>query len=116
MLASVSPASYRAIINGQSDCGIFPRLLDFSITKDLGFTLLHWHISTRPAMAYYWLGADLSQRFQLEADGHDEMLPVDVPPEACKRARQPADPDFLLVTIAAKKMTVKRFIRFDNAT
>ena len=38
MLASVSPASYRAIINGQSDWGIFPLLLDFSIIKDLGAT------------------------------------------------------------------------------
>ena len=38
MLASVSPASYRAMIRGQSDCGIFPLLFDFSITKDLEFT------------------------------------------------------------------------------
>src|ERR1051325_1108884 len=36
MLASVSPASYRAMISGQSDWGIFPLLLDFSIIKDLG--------------------------------------------------------------------------------
>src|SRR6266851_7078155 len=36
MLASVSPESYRAMINGQSDWGIFPLLLDFSIIKDLG--------------------------------------------------------------------------------
>src|SRR3954462_1279560 len=38
MLASVSPASYRAMISGQSDCGIFPLLFDFSITKDLEST------------------------------------------------------------------------------
>ncbi|HTT80724.1 MAG TPA: hypothetical protein VMF86_13675 [Stellaceae bacterium] len=36
MLASVSPASYLAMISGQSDWGIFPLLLDFSISKDLG--------------------------------------------------------------------------------
>src|SRR6266496_1048941 len=39
MLASVSPESYRAIINGQSDWGIFPLLLDFSIIEDLGDTV-----------------------------------------------------------------------------
>jgi len=32
MLDSVSPASYRAMIDGQSDWGIFPLLLDLSIT------------------------------------------------------------------------------------
>src|SRR5579864_4668176 len=36
MLASVSPASYLAMISGQSDCGIFPLLFDFSISNDLG--------------------------------------------------------------------------------
>jgi hypothetical protein len=31
MLAKVSPASYRAMIEGQSFCGIFPLLLERSI-------------------------------------------------------------------------------------
>src|SRR5712691_7019931 len=44
MLASVSPESYRAIINGQSDWGIFPLLLDFSIIKDLGATVFRSRI------------------------------------------------------------------------
>src|SRR5690242_18471212 len=49
MLASVSPASYRAMISGQSDCGIFPRLLGFSIRKDLGITFLRCRKSNWPA-------------------------------------------------------------------
>src|SRR5579862_1431916 len=49
MLASVSPESYRAIINGQSDWGIFPLLLDFSIIKDLGATVSSLsHAGCRP--------------------------------------------------------------------
>ena len=35
MLASVSPASYLAMMSGQSDWGILPLLFDFSITKTL---------------------------------------------------------------------------------
>jgi hypothetical protein len=51
MLASVSPESYRAIINGQSDWGIFPLLLDFSIIKDLGATVFSLsHSGYRPVM------------------------------------------------------------------
>src|SRR5438105_1747352 len=49
MLASVSPASYLDIINGQSDCGIFPRLLDFSIATTLGLQMLYWHNSAAGA-------------------------------------------------------------------
>jgi hypothetical protein len=49
MLASVSPESYRAIINGQSDWGIFPLLLDFSIIKDLGAKVSSLsHVGCRP--------------------------------------------------------------------
>src|SRR5579862_8567818 len=51
MLASVSPESYRAIINGQSDWGIFPLLLDFSIIKDLGATVSSLsHVGCRPVV------------------------------------------------------------------
>ena len=51
MLANVSPESYRAIINGQSDWGIFPLLLDFSIIKDLGATVPSLsHSGYRPVM------------------------------------------------------------------
>jgi len=66
MLASVSPASYRAIINGQSDCGIFPLLLDFSIIKDLGATVSSLsHLGYRPVMARYLFSADTDRRFRL---------------------------------------------------
>jgi hypothetical protein len=52
MLASVSPASYLAIIKGQSDWGIFPLLLDFSIIKDLGATRSSLsHFGYGPVMA-----------------------------------------------------------------
>jgi hypothetical protein len=37
MFARVSPASYRAIIDGQSCWGIFPLLLDRSIPRPFGY-------------------------------------------------------------------------------
>ena len=57
MLASVSPESYRAIINGQSDWGIFPLLLDFSIIEDLTATRSITHairLSTHTGYAPAW--------------------------------------------------------------
>ena len=48
MLDSVSPASYRAMINGQSDWGIFPLLLDFSIIQPWVTSSWLAQVSARP--------------------------------------------------------------------
>jgi len=65
MLASVSPESYRAIINGQSDWGIFPLLLDFSIINDLGATVSSLSQRLSAGHARRLFGVDTDQRFRI---------------------------------------------------
>ena len=83
MLASVSPESYRAIINGQSDWGIFPLLLDFSIIKDLGATVPSFsHVGYRPVMARHRFSTETDQRFRITLEDQEEVDTARRPAEA----------------------------------
>jgi len=53
------------MINGQSDWGIFPLLLDFSIIKDLGATVYSLsHVGYRPVIARHLFSTETNQSFR----------------------------------------------------
>jgi len=82
MLASVSPASYRAIINGQSDWGIFPLLLDFSIINDLAATRSQLlHVGYRLAMTGYPFAANTKQRLRITEKIMQRAMRTGIPPK-----------------------------------
>src|SRR6266568_212401 len=81
MLASVSPESYRAIINGQSDWGIFPLLLDFSIIKDLGATVPSLSHSGYPPIMQDICSASTRTK---DSESHKKIMERAIEPGICR--------------------------------